>query len=177
MKVECRTFLQRSVLQYSSQLHKSTDPASLVRQLFIGLLGPCGQTCSDPAVHFEAPCLWLYCATLNVQIIFISGHVDLGESEFETALRETAEEAGLTKEQLDIMDSFQSVLHYEAFGKPKKVVFWLSQLKDPDFPVTLSEEHIDFKWVPLEEACSLVQFEDMEKAVREADNFISKSLT
>ena len=103
-----------------------------------------------------------------------SGHVDPGESEFETALRETEEEAGLPKEQLNILDSFQSVLHYEAHGKPKKVIYWLSELKDPSFPVTLSEEHTDFKWLPLEEACRLLQFKDMEKAVRDADNFISK---
>ena len=106
--------------------------------------------------------------------MLFSGHVDPGESEFETALRETKEEAGLPKEQLNILDNFQSVLYYEAHGKPKKVVYWLSELKDPNFPVTLSDEHTDFKWVPLEEACRLMQFKDMEKAVRDADSVISK---
>ena len=75
------------------------------------------------------------------------------------------------------MEGFQSELHYEAFGKPKKVVYWVSELKDPNFPVTLSHEHSEYKWLPLEEACPLLQFEDMQKAVRDAHNFISNPST
>ncbi|XP_076451647.1 bis(5'-nucleosyl)-tetraphosphatase [asymmetrical]-like [Babylonia areolata] len=103
------------------------------------------------------------------------GHVDPGESDFETALRETSEEAGLTKDQMHIQDGFKTELHYEAFGKPKRVVFWLSEVKDPSASVTLSFEHSEYKWVPLEEACRLLHFKDMIKAVREADDFITKS--
>ncbi|KAK7111215.1 hypothetical protein V1264_010887 [Littorina saxatilis] len=103
------------------------------------------------------------------------GHVDPGESEFQTALRETEEEAGLTKDSLNILKNFESVLHYEARGNPKKVVYWLSELKDPNSPVTLSHEHTDYKWLPLEEACRLLQFADMQKAVKEAHDFITKS--
>ncbi|KAK7507331.1 hypothetical protein BaRGS_00001266 [Batillaria attramentaria] len=104
------------------------------------------------------------------------GHVDPGESEFDTALRETLEEAGLTRDKLKIFDAFKTVLHYEAFGKPKRVVFWLSELVDPQAEIILSDEHTDFKWLPLDEACRLLQFEDMQKAVRDADKFISTSL-
>lgn len=37
----------------------------------------------------------------------IIGHVDPGESDYETALRETEEEAGLTKDNLKIIKDFK----------------------------------------------------------------------
>ena len=101
--------------------------------------------------------------------------MDPGETEFETAMRETSEEAGLKKEQLRILDNFQSVMHYEAFGKPKKVVLWLSELTDPEAKVTLSYEHSEFKWANLDDALSLVEFAEMQKALKDANNFIMKS--
>lgn len=104
--------------------------------------------------------------------MYFSGHVDPGESEFETALRETEEEAGLKKENFTIFENFRSVLHYEVRGKPKKVVYWLSELTDPETCVTLSEEHTDYKWLSLDEACRLLQFNNMQKALRETEEFI-----
>lgn len=105
----------------------------------------------------------------------VTGHVDPGETEFEAAMRETSEEAGLKKEQLQILDNFQHVLHYTAHGKPKKVVYWLSELTDPNAHVTLSHEHTEYKWAELDEAVQLLQFPDMQKAVRDAHDFITKS--
>jgi 8-oxo-dGTP pyrophosphatase MutT (NUDIX family) len=38
------------------------------------------------------------------------GHVDCGESDFETALRETEEESGLTKSDLHIIADFNKTI-------------------------------------------------------------------
>lgn len=101
------------------------------------------------------------------------GHVDPGESEFETALRETAEEAGLNKSHLDIVENYKKTLHYPVNGRPKRVVYWLAKMKDPDMAISLSDEHIDYKWLKLEEANKLIsQYIDMQTVLNETEEFL-----
>ncbi|XP_075981206.1 purine phosphoribosyltransferase family protein Apf [Anticarsia gemmatalis] len=91
------------------------------------------------------------------------GHVDPGESDWVTALRETKEEAGLSEEELEVYKDISKELHYEVKGKPKIVVYWLAKLKNPDNKVTLSDEHQAMKWLPLPEAQEISGFEDMKQ--------------
>ncbi|CAG5129393.1 unnamed protein product [Candidula unifasciata] len=100
------------------------------------------------------------------------GHVDPGESEFETALRETEEEAGFKKEQLKIIKDFEKHLNYEVNGTPKRVIYWLSELRNPNDPVKLSHEHKDFKWLQLDEACQVAKYPDMVQLLKEANAYI-----
>ncbi|KAL5005353.1 hypothetical protein ScPMuIL_018809 [Solemya velum] len=100
------------------------------------------------------------------------GHTDPGESEIEAAMRETKEEAGLDPIHLTIIDSFQKVLNYEVRGKPKRVVYWLAQLKDSNTPVILSEEHTNFKWLGFKDASELLKYNDMQVLLKEAHAFI-----
>uniref|UniRef100_A0A7R9AV89 Bis(5'-nucleosyl)-tetraphosphatase [asymmetrical] n=1 Tax=Timema shepardi TaxID=629360 RepID=A0A7R9AV89_TIMSH len=93
------------------------------------------------------------------------GHVDPGESDLETAFRETKEEAGLSKEDLNLTD-FQKALHYKAHGKPKIVTYWLAELKDPSTPVTLSHEHQAYDWFILDKACEVGGFDDTKELLR-----------
>ncbi|XP_050352183.1 bis(5'-nucleosyl)-tetraphosphatase [asymmetrical] [Nymphalis io] len=95
------------------------------------------------------------------------GHVDPGESDWITALRETKEEAGLSENDLEIYKDISKTLNYQVKGKPKAVVYWLAKIKDPDQNVTLSHEHQDFKWLPLEQAQEISGFEDMKKLLAE----------
>ena len=44
------------------------------------------------------------------------------------AVRETEEEAGLSGTQLEIYNEVRAELRYQAFGKPKSVVYWLARL-------------------------------------------------
>ncbi|KAG7493423.1 hypothetical protein JOB18_008796 [Solea senegalensis] len=96
------------------------------------------------------------------------GHVDPGEDDLTTALRETQEEAGLRAEHLRVIDSFVQELHYEVRGRPKEVLYWLAELRDPGAAVTLSDEHQDYRWARLEEACSLAQYKDLQDTLRAA---------
>ncbi|KAK2914778.1 bis(5'-nucleosyl)-tetraphosphatase [asymmetrical] [Channa argus] len=96
------------------------------------------------------------------------GHVDPGEDDFTTALRETKEEAGLDAQQLLVIDDFVKELHYEVRGKPKKVLYWLAELRDPGTGVTLSDEHQDYRWAKLDEACALAQFKDLQDTLKAA---------
>merc|ERR1719245_2109845 len=99
------------------------------------------------------------------------GHVKPGESDYETALRETFEEAGFTQEMLKIVPDYTIELDYivenQRKGKtePKKVVYYLAELMNPkENNVKLSNEHQDFKWLPLKETCELSGFKDLNEA-------------
>ncbi|KAK2140621.1 hypothetical protein LSH36_1289g00084 [Paralvinella palmiformis] len=101
------------------------------------------------------------------------GHVDPGETEIETAYRETQEEAGLTRHHLRIIDGFKKTLNYEVSGIHKRVVYWLSELMDPNTSITLSDEHIRFEWRQLDKALELIsRFENMQETLKEAEEFI-----
>ncbi|XP_025030111.1 bis(5'-nucleosyl)-tetraphosphatase [asymmetrical] isoform X1 [Python bivittatus] len=101
------------------------------------------------------------------------GHVDPGEDDLRTALRETQEEAGLASTQFTILEGFKKELNYVVKGKPKTVVYWLAELKDRDTEIKLSSEHQDFRWLTLSDACRLAEYEDMQGAFREAHRFLS----
>ena len=100
--------------------------------------------------------------------------MDPGESEIETAWRETREEAGFQRSHLRLMDGFENVLNYEVRGKQKRVVYWLAELIDPHTAVILSDEHRDFKWVKLPEALELTPWPDTKKLYQAAQEFLEK---
>ncbi|XP_068171669.1 bis(5'-nucleosyl)-tetraphosphatase [asymmetrical] [Antennarius striatus] len=100
------------------------------------------------------------------------GHVDPGEDDLTTALRETKEEAGLGREHLRMIDGFVQELRYEVQGRPKEVLYWLAELRDPGTKVILSSEHQDYRWAPLEEACTMAQYKDMQDTLRSAQKHL-----
>ncbi|XP_006270015.2 bis(5'-nucleosyl)-tetraphosphatase [asymmetrical] isoform X2 [Alligator mississippiensis] len=101
------------------------------------------------------------------------GHVDPGEDDLETALRETQEEAGLDSRQITLVEGFKKELQYAVRGKPKTVIYWLAEIKDHNTEIKLSDEHQDFRWLNLEEACKLAQYKDMQAVLRDAQQFLS----
>ncbi|XP_033354816.1 bis(5'-nucleosyl)-tetraphosphatase [asymmetrical] [Bombus vosnesenskii] len=105
------------------------------------------------------------------------GHVDPGESDMEAALRETEEEAGLLVNDLNIFENVKEEQNYEANGKPKIVIYWLAELLDPEKPIRLSHEHQAFKWLPLEEACSIAKYKEMQNTLRNFNDYILKNLS
>lgn len=98
--------------------------------------------------------------------------MDPGEDDLTTALRETKEEAGLAAEHLHVIDDFVQQLRYEVRGKPKEVLYWLAELRDPETELTLSDEHQDYRWARLEEACSLAQYKEMQNTLRAAHRYL-----
>ena len=85
------------------------------------------------------------------------------QNDITAAVGETKEEAGLSQSQLEIFDEVKAELKYEAFGRPKVVVYWLAKLINYEETVVLSEEHQAFKWLSLDEARELSGFEDLKK--------------
>ena len=100
--------------------------------------------------------------------------MDPGESEIETAYRETKEEAGINENHLRIFEKFKKTLNYEVSNVPKRAVYWLAELKDPNTKVKLSDEHTTFEWCTLDRALELIsRFADMQEMMKEAEQFIN----
>ena len=78
----------------------------------------------------------------------------LGENDYQTALRETEEEAGIKLHQMKVVPDFQVELRYnvtnhrDGIQRPKIVTYYLAEL-GPSTEIVMSEEHQDFKWLNL----------------------------
>lgn len=107
----------------------------------------------------------------------ILGHTDPGETDLQAAYRETSEEAGFSKTDFKVFENEKFSLNYEVNGKPKTVHYWLSELTNKNANVKLSNEHQDFKWVPLQEACQLANYEDMVNLLKKCQNIINEKYT
>ncbi|KAG5668942.1 hypothetical protein PVAND_016848 [Polypedilum vanderplanki] len=102
------------------------------------------------------------------------GHVDPGESDYETALRETHEEAGYNEDDLIIYKDLNKTLNYQVKGKPKVVIYWLAQLKNPQHMPTLSDEHTEFKFLNKNDAIKISGYKDFAEMVEYFDKEIRK---
>ena len=99
---------------------------------------------------------------------FVKGNVEISESEKETVLRELQEETGITRAEF-IEDFREQITYYYRRGGEtiyKEVIFFL--IKTKDLKVTLSHEHIGFKWLKYPEAVRKLTFENAKKVLRKA---------
>ena len=105
---------------------------------------------------------------------FPKGHVELGEEEIDTALRELKEETKI--EDVDIIPSFKQFINYniskDTLSVSKKVIFFLAETKVWD--VSLSSEHQNFVWLDFEEAIERLTYDNAKNILKEAHIFISK---
>ena len=102
--------------------------------------------------------------------------MDAGETDLQTALRETEEEAGFVKDDLKIYEEAKQELVYPVNGKSKIVIYWLAELVNQKKEARLSKEHQDFKWLTINEACTLVEYPEMQTALKASDKYISENL-
>lgn len=110
---------------------------------------------------------------------FVKGHVEKGESEKETARRETEEETGI--KDLKFMEGFKEWIKYffkKSYGKKKgplvfKIVdFFLAETKTKK--IKLSFEHQGFKWLPFEESLNQLTFEKAKDILEKAHKFLTQ---
>lgn len=91
--------------------------------------------------------------------------MDPGENDYQTALRETQEEAGYSEADLNIFKDQQKVLQYKVKGRDKTVIYWLAELIDGRKNPTLSDEHTEFRWLQKNETIALSGHEDFAEMV------------
>ena len=96
---------------------------------------------------------------------FPKGHVEAGETEVETALREIKEETGI---DVIIDPSFrETVSYYPRKDTQKSVVYFVAKAKNFDF-VPQEEEISQIKWVDIGHASSVLTYENDKTIVSKA---------
>lgn len=103
------------------------------------------------------------------------GHTDGDEDALTTALRETAEETGIT--DVEVVDGFERTIEYEVNTRKrgnyrKRVTYLLATTNATN--VQRSEEHDDAGWFPLMDAMARIEFEQMREVLRQADKTLRK---
>ena len=102
---------------------------------------------------------------------FPKGHIDDGETEIQTALRELEEETGIA--HVNVIDGFRDTITYTFSGGQeqigKEVVFFLATTKESK--VNLSHEHIDYSWLDFDSAFSRLTYDNARQVLRNAIEF------
>ena len=104
---------------------------------------------------------------------FPKGHMEPGETEEQTALREIFEETGL---RVHLLEGFRAVTEYPLPSPPdtrKRVVFFLAEYEGQETTVQESELAA-ITIAPWPQALELTQFADSKRILTEAHEFLSK---
>lgn len=100
---------------------------------------------------------------------FPKGHIEIGETEEQTAIREIKEETGL---DVELKGDFKEVSDYCPFGKiRKRVVFFLAQAYT-DNVVMQEEEIAEYIWVDLQQAHKVCSYDNDLRIVEKATSAI-----
>lgn len=105
---------------------------------------------------------------------FAKGHVDKGETDLETAVRELQEETGIT--QIERLPEYQQEIAYffrsARHGLIRKTVaFFLAEVARTE--VILSEEHVGYAFLPYEHAVERASFPAAKQLLRIANEFLT----
>jgi len=104
---------------------------------------------------------------------FPKGHMEYGETEYETAVRELKEETGA---EVEIVEGFRRSTEYSLPKKAnviKQVVYFLGKCTVCKI-VRQASEVSEATFVPFDEALKLLSFESTRGFLKEAEDFLSK---
>jgi 8-oxo-dGTP pyrophosphatase MutT (NUDIX family) len=105
---------------------------------------------------------------------FVKGHIEAGESELETIVREAEEETGLR--DLEFVGGFSQTMEYFFIHEGKKIFksvnFRLAGTLAKE--IILSDEHNDFAWLPYQEAYAALSFGNAKQVLEKANAFLEK---
>lgn len=107
---------------------------------------------------------------------FPKGHVEAGETEHQTALREIWEETGLRPR---ILPGFQETETYEVNKKPgvmKDVYYFLAEYSGQHIDPPPSDEIRDVRLCSYEEALELLPTESRKNILIKANDFLGETL-
>ena len=103
---------------------------------------------------------------------FPKGHMESGETEVETTLREVYEE---TNVNIELIDGFRKKVEYKNPKKNdtiKQVTYLLGEFRNQNV-IWKSKELSEAYLVTYAEAMNLLQFENLKYILEEADNYIN----
>lgn len=103
---------------------------------------------------------------------FPKGHVENGETEQETALREVREETGL---DIRLLSNYREVVSYSPKpGVEKDVVYFLGYAEDGR-TVMQEEEVSEIRWVNVSDAHEFLTYYNDKQLLRRAKKYINKN--
>lgn len=146
----------------------------LVRNVRIDEGGCMNHEKSCGAVVFtrrDGKILYVMAQMLGGHYGFPKGHMEPGETEEETALREIFEEVGLRPA---LLPGFREIEEYLLPNKPdtqKQVVYFLAEYENQTIRYQ-KEELRGAYLMTLEEALGVLQFEEAKNILRKADHFL-----
>ncbi len=103
---------------------------------------------------------------------FPKGHVEAGETEQETAIREVFEEVGI---KVSLIDGFRETINYNPrAGVNKDVVYFVADSKLQ--AVKLQKEEVsDYKWLRPAQAFKTLTFKNDKDILKKALDFLKKN--
>ncbi len=103
---------------------------------------------------------------------FVKGKIEKGETQHETALRETKEETGIS--DIEFIDGFEESVEYdfrfENEDIHKKVIFFLAKTNEKK--INLSHEHNDFVWLGYSDALKKTTFRNAKNVLSKTNEFL-----
>ncbi len=99
------------------------------------------------------------------------GRVEDGEAEMLAAIREVAEEAGITLDPKDVNLYYSETKFYEAEGKSVTKLLYLAQLALTP-AVTISWEHEAYAWIPFG---TILQTHELRPFYKEAIEYVQNN--
>lgn len=106
---------------------------------------------------------------------FPKGHIEEGETEIQTALREVKEEVGIDVKILDEKYRYETNYIIEDKQIDKTSIFFIAETLDDNYDTTNQEAEIeDSKWVSVEEALNILTFDNSKDVLKKAYEDIKK---
>ena len=104
------------------------------------------------------------------------GHVEDGENEEETAIREIKEETGL---ELDLIQNFRMVDEYVPNERPdvtRQIVYFLAEYLDEEPCIVRPDEVRSIKVLNLEDALKTLEYDGVRNILKAADKYIKEHI-
>ena len=117
---------------------------------------------------------YLIIQSLNGDVGFPKGHMESGESELETAIRELKEETGV---DVKVIQGFRRQIEYELRRVPdtiKQSVYFLGECTS-DKIICQEAEVAEAGFIPYEDALKILTFEETKSILKDAEAIIKLS--
>ncbi len=104
---------------------------------------------------------------------FVKGNIESNETEKETAIRETEEETKIKDLQfIDFKEKLNYIYKWDNSLISKEVIMFLAKTNTES--VTISEEHLDYKWLEYEQALEYLKFDNLKNLLIKVNEIIKE---